>query len=184
MNKIQRVSIFFRIVFQLLFILAPLIVMAAWIYSPQSLINMSHGIINLNFIPKAYVGKILHELTNLDKLLGFCVSTIPLIVELYILYALIKLFSLYEKGDIFSINNVCYIRHIGYGLLTSQLVNPVYELLMGFVLTRNNPPGHRFASITLDQTNIEILCAALIVILISWIMAEGCKLREEHQLTI
>jgi len=68
--------------------------------------------------------------------------------------------------------------------LFTQLVNPFYEALMGIVLTLHNPHGHRLAIITLDQTNIGILFVAGIVILISWIMSEGCKLREEQQLTI
>ena len=107
-----------------------------------------------------------------------------MLIELYILYSLIKLFGLYSKGEIFSVNNVRYIRNIGYALLFTQIVNPLYQVLMGAVLTLHNPPGHRFLSITLDQTNLGIILIALIVILISWIMAEGCKLREEQQLTI
>jgi len=55
---------------------------------------------------------------------------------------------------------------------------------MGFILTWRNPPGHRFASITLIQTNIGVILVALMVILISWIMLEGCKIREEQQLTV
>ena len=105
-------------------------------------------------------------------------------IELYILYSLIKLFKLYEKAEIYSINSVRYIRNIGYALIITQLVNPIYEGLMGVALTWHNPTGHRFASISLDQTNIGIVLVALLVILISWIMAEGCKLREEQQLTI
>ncbi len=60
----------------------------------------------------------------------------------------------------------------------------LYQALIGFMLTWRNPPGHRFVSITLDQTNIGIILVALMVILISWIMLEGCKIREEQQLTV
>lgn len=76
------------------------------------------------------------------------------------------------------------IRNIGYALLIGQIINPFYEALMGLVLTLHNPSGHRFIGFTLDQNNIGILFAALIIILISWVMAEGCQLREEQQLTI
>jgi hypothetical protein len=69
-------------------------------------------------------------------------------------------------------------------LLITQIIDPIYNGAMGLVLTRYNPPGHRFAAITLDETNIVIVLIALIVILISWIMSEGCKLREEQQLTV
>ena len=77
-----------------------------------------------------------------------------------------------------------YIRNIGYALIVTQVIDPIYQGIMGFVLTWHNPPGHRFSAISLDQTNIGVILIALIVILISWIMSEGCKLREEQQLTV
>lgn len=91
---------------------------------------------------------------------------------------------MYEQGKIFSLNHVKYIRNIGYALLIGQIVEPFYQGIMGFILTAHNPPHHRFATVTLDQTNIGMLLTALLVILISWIMAEGYKLHQEQQLTI
>jgi hypothetical protein len=183
MNRIKRVSLFFRVIFQILFIALPVMLIIAWATSPESLVVLG-GVINMSFIPHPYVGNIFHALSPADRLLGFSVSAIPMLIELYILYALIKLFNLYSKGEIFSINNVRYIRNIGYALLITQIINPLYEGLMGIVLTWHNPHGHRFASVTLDQTNLGIIFVAVMVILISWIMAEGCKLRDEQQLTI
>ena len=177
MNRIKRVSLFFKIVFQILFIVLPIILVIAWSTSPESFVIMG-GVINMSFIPRSYVNSILHVLTPTDRLLGFGISSIPMLIELYILYSLIKLFDLYGKGEIFSVNNVKYIRNIGYALLVTQVVNPLYEGLMGVALTWHNPHGHRFASVTLDQTNLGIIFVTLIIILISWIMAEGCKLRE------
>lgn len=183
MNKIQRISLFFRVIFQILFVALPVLLMIAWTTSPESLVLFS-GLINLSFVPHSYVSQILHELTRTDRLFGFAVSAIPTAIELYILYSLIKLFNLYERGEIFTLNNVRYIRNIGYALLITQLINPIYESLMGIALTFHNPKGHRFFTITLDQTNMGIIFVAFIIILISWIMAEGCRLREEQQLTI
>ncbi|MFC7781365.1 DUF2975 domain-containing protein [Legionella taurinensis] len=183
MEKIQRISLFFRVLFQVLFIALPLFLITAWVKSSGTLVIMG-GAINLNYIPAAYANSILHTLSGSEKFLGLCLSSIPMFVQLYILFALINLFKLYEKGEIFSINNVRSIRNIGYALLITQIIDPIYQGAMGFVLTRYNPSGHRFAAITLDQTNIGVVLIALIVILISWIMVEGCKLREEQQLTV
>lgn len=190
MNKIQRVSLFFRVIFQVLFIAFPTVLAIAWMTTPDSVVMLG-GLINARFIPESYIapgtnhlGGIMHTLSGSEKLLGFAISCLPLIVNLFIIYSLIKLFKLYEKGEIFSINNVRYIRNTGYGLLATQLINPIYEGVIGLALTWHNPPGHRYASISMDQTNIGILFVGLMVILISWIMAEGCKLREEQQLTI
>ncbi len=195
MNKIKNISLFFRFVFQIIFILLPFFLIISWIYSPDELVLLA-GLIKLDAIPATYSGlhtytpqglpekAILHTLSMGEKVLGCMVSAIPMMVKMFILYFLIKLFKLYENGEIFSINHVRYIRNIGYFLLTGQLIEPLYQFAMGCVLTLHNPPNHRYATITLDQTNIGILLAAFLIILISWIMAEGCSLREEQQLTI
>jgi len=195
MEKIRRVSLYFRMIFQLIFIALPVLLIVSWIYAPESLVLL-HGIIHLDAIPANYSGMhvfssqgvpekaLLHTLSVSEKILGCLVSAIPMVVNMFILFMLIKLFRLYEKGEIFTVNNVKYLRNIGYALLIGQLIDPAYQFVMGIVLTLHNPPHHRFASITLDQTNIGIVFTALLVILISWIMLEAYKLREEQQLTV
>jgi len=189
MNKICQVSTFFKIFFQVIFIALPFMQIIGWIKAPTpvSFLNQS---ISYDVIPQPYTAtvahasQILHPLTLAERLAGFGVSLIPLSIQLFILYSLIKLFSLYAEGKIFSTQNVKHIQHIGYSLLLGQIVNCFYQGIMGVILTWNNPHGHRFAAITLDQTNMGILLVAFLVILISWIMAEGCKLHEEQQLTV
>jgi hypothetical protein len=183
MDRIKRISLFFRVLFQISFVALPIFLITAWLKFSGTLVILG-GAINLNYIPAAYSNSILHTLNASERLLALCLNSIPMFIQLYILFALIRLFKLYEKGEIFSINNVRYIRNIGYTLLITQIIDPIYNGAMGLVLTRYNPPGHRFAAITLDETNIVIVLIALIVILISWIMSEGCKLREEQQLTV
>jgi hypothetical protein len=194
MENIQRISLFFRLVFQMIFMALPVLLIMSWIYAPNELLLFS-GLIRLDAIPATYSGMyvypqgisekaILHTLDFREKILGCLVSAIPMMVKMFILYTLIKLFRLYEKREIFSIYHVRLIRNIGYALLVGQIIEPIYQFIMGIVLTMNNPPHHRYAAITLDQTNIGILLTALLIILISWIMAEGCKLHEEQQLTI
>lgn len=183
MNKIIKTSIFFRGLFQILLIALPLLLIVAWIQSAGTF-DMVNGLINFNFIPAVYSDKILHPLSMSEKILALGASALPLIVQLYILFSLIRLFKLFEQGVIFSMNNVQYIRNIGYALILTQIMKAVHQGLMGFILTWRNPPGSRFASVTLDHTNLGVILVALMVILISWIMLEGCKIQEEQQLTI
>lgn len=204
MNRIKRVSLFFRVLFQIILIALPVLLIASWIYAPNDLIFLA-GSIKLNAIPANYSGMhaysmpgahflpppsgvnakaLLHTLTTGEKIIGCLVSAIPMAINMFIVYSLIKLFKLYEKGEIFTINHVKYLRNIGYALLAGQLIQPFYQFAMGLVLTLNNPSHYRYASITLDQTNVGIVLTALLVILISWLMAECCKLREDQQLTI
>lgn len=180
MNKIKRLSTIFRILFQLAFIILPIILALYWIFAPSSFAQ-ANGF-SLSFLPSSV--HIMYKLTASTKLLGFLINLIPVGISMLILYFLIKLFRLYEQGAIFTINNVRYIKNIGYTMLIGQLLNPIYDLLISFALTFKNPPGHRYALITLDNTNIAIIVTAFIIILIAWIMAEGCKLREEQDYTV
>ena len=57
---------------------------------------------------------------------------------------------------------------------------------MSAALTWGNPRGshERMAAISFSGTNVAILLTALLIILISWIMAEGHKLAEDQKYTI
>jgi len=184
MNKIRRTSTFFKLLFQMAFIALLLVNVIGWIYAPEPIVLLEGGI-RLNVIPDIYAGThehssaILHILSMSEKALGFLVSLIPVGIKLFILYSLIRLFKLYEQGHIFSEKHVRYIRHIGYSLLLSQIITPIYQGLMGLVLTWRNPPGERLVSMSFDQSNLGIMFMAFMIIFISWIMAEGCKLGKQ-----
>lgn len=182
MEKIQKVSLFFRILFQIAFVALPIFLIAFWIKGPHHTAPWQGLGMDFSFLPKGV--EVLHTLTPMEKFYGFLISLIPNGIDMIVLYFLIKLFRLYEKAEIFSINNVRYLRNIGYALLIGELLSPIYQSLISFAMTWNNGHGHRYITITLDGTNIGIMLLALFIILISWIMAEGCKLREEQQLTI
>lgn len=195
MNNIRRVSLFFRILFQIIFAALPVLLVIGWFYAPESM-RLFMGVVKIDVIPEPYAAThvfggsemaekaIQHTLSQSEKILGFAVSLIPLMIKLYVLYSLIRLFRLFEAGNIFSLQHVKYLRNMAYALLAGQVLEPFYQFVMGIVLTLHNPPGHRFAAITLDQTNVSLLLAALLMILISWIMTEGYHLREEQQLTV
>lgn len=180
MNKIKYVSLFFRLFFQVTFVCLIAAQIIGWIYAPYA--PMHAGFCNV--IPKAYQSLIMNHFTLNTKIAGFFITTIPLLVKLTVLYSLIKLFLLYENFEFFSAQNVLRIRNTGYALLLLELVNPITEFLLGFVLTSANPPGFRIATITIDDANFAMILTAMLIILTSWIMSEGCKLKEEQQLII
>ena len=177
MNKIRYVSLFFRIFFQVIFVSLVVAQILGWIYAP------TRGCF-FNVIPASYQMLVMHHFSLNTKIAGFFVSSIPLVIKLIVLYSLIKLFRLYERLEFFSVQNVLRIRNTGYALLLFEIVNPLTDFLLGFVLTSSNPPGFRIATITLSDANIGMILTALVIILNSWIMSEGCKLKEEQQLII
>lgn len=177
MNKIKYVSAFFRVFFQITFVCLIAAQIAGWIYAPTR-----GGFFNA--IPTSYQYLVMNPLPINTKIAGFFVTSITLIIKLVVLYSLIKLFRLYERHEFFSAKNVLYIRYTGYALLVLEIVKPLTELVLGFILTSGNPPGYRIATITFDDANIGVILVSLIIILNSWIMSEGCKLQEEQQLII
>ncbi len=206
MNKIQKVSLFFRIIFQIIFIALPIWVAWRWIITTNSApfdhINFGanirytgHLVRNLPMMqpgkytiyhPPLSIGNlpIMQPFSIATKIFGFLINMIPVGVNLFILYYLIKLFSAYERGEIFLMRNVQYIKKIGYWLLAGQLLHLVYEALQSFNLTWQNPHGYRVIAVSINSVNIAIVFVALLIILISWIMAEANKLQADHDLTI
>lgn len=186
MNKIKRVSQIFRILFQIGFVAAPIALVLTWWFAPHSLATITNSCatptgVSYRFIPAT---QILHPLSAETKFFGFLVSIIPTGIQMFLLYFLIKLFRLYEHAEIFSLAAVKYIKRIGYTLLIGQAAYIIYQALITGILTWGNPSGHRTITIGFGSPNFAIVLTALIVILISWIMEEGCKLRDEQQYTV
>jgi|SRR5579885_525890 hypothetical protein len=176
MNKIKYVSLFFRLLFQIIFVCMLCMQVIGWVYAPiDSWFNV---------IPRVYQDNIAYKLDLNTKIAGFVVTMIPTMIKLMVLYFLIKLFGLYERLEFFSANNVRYIRNAGYALLLEQIIRPFSDFILGFILTSGNPPGFRYATMIITGTNLGLMLTALVIILISWIMTEGAKLHDEQQLTI
>jgi hypothetical protein len=149
-----------------------------WIYAT----NTNTGFFSV--IPTMYQGHVFSPFTINVRIAGFLVSAVPLVFQLLVLSFLIKLFGLYANHKFFTADNVRYIRNAGYALLLQQLAIPLADFVMGFVLTSTNPPGLHYASMQITEKNVGVIFIALIIILISWIMAEGCKLQSEQELII
>lgn len=178
MKKIKYVSIFFKLLFQVTFVLLIVAQVAGWVYAPQPIVLF------FNVIPAPYQNIVLHALDWNTKIAGFCLSSVSLLIKLVVVYSLIQLFSLYQRHEFFSQENVLYIRNAGYALLLLQIVKPLSDFFLGFILTAHNPPGLRIAMMTMSETNIGVILTSLIIILISWVMTEGRKLNDEQQLII
>lgn len=181
MKKIQRIGYFFKLLFQIIFIALPILSAICWWRAPAGINLFNHSVV-INFVPKNW--PIMHHLSVTTKALGFLINLIPVGIAMLALYFLIRLFRLYERGTIFTIQNVRYLRNIGYTLLIGQLLSPIYDMLISLVLTWSNPHHYRMIGITEKGINVEMILVALLVILISWIMLEGYKLKEEQELTV
>lgn len=177
MNKIKCVSFLFKTIFQASFIGIIAIQTLGWIYAPTP------GSV-MNVIPSMYFAHLPATLTPDVRIIGFVVTLIPMLLELLVFWNLINLFKHYQRHEIFTADAVRRIRNAGYALLVYELMTPLFDFVLGFILTAKNPPGFRVAIASFSDGNIKVILMAFIIILISWVMTEGCQLQEEQQLTI
>jgi len=183
MNRIAHISRIFRILFQIILVLLPLFTIISWIVVPSNF-DLGGRFTGISYSPIPPNLHINYTLTPVVKILGFLVNMLTVGATMLILYFLVKLFRNYQREQIFSLANVRIFRNVGYSLIIWQILVPIQQALLSVILTWQNGPGQRILAASFSSNNIAVVLIAFIVILISWIMAEGHKLQEEHEYTV
>ncbi len=184
MNKIQKLSRFFKVVFAIIFFGWPVVLLLIWFQNQDSFLANPMGLNIANYLSNYIDPHDLRQLSLLEKIAGFMVSCIPTAISMMIAFSLIRLFDCYQRGVIFALESIQYIRRVGIIMLIGAALNPLYQALICLVVTLNNPHGQRFIKISLDGNYFRNLITAGIVFLIAYIMQEGVKLHEEQALTV
>lgn len=177
MNKLRNVSRAFNLLFKVLLIIYPLLVISfwlGWISLPLQGFSMSHLPLDIDlktvrFSLRVYAG---------------LVDMIPVVFAMIGYFYLSKLFQLYSRNIIFSLQNVLYIRKIGFMLLFNVIAEFLVQPILSPILTFDAAPGRHLVSIGFGNHDFTNWIVALVVIVASWIMEEGRKLEEEQALTV
>ena len=173
-NRIQRVSRHFRLLFTVLIFCTPVITLMYWLFFN----NLPIGF-------KADLPVAINQALPLKTLLlAFLVSLIPASVAVYGLIKLQELFRLYEKAIVFSKKNVECFRKLGYTLIYWVIANFIFVTLISLTLTFNNASGERVMVARFGVSDISTLIIGAVVILVSWVMSEASKLEQEQALTV
>lgn len=173
LQRIQRVSHRFRLLFTTLVVILPIVTLVYWL--------------GFNQFPQEFIPLPVRAETELSlhaRLLGFVFSMLPVGVVIAAMHILARLFSLYEKGIVFSTMTVKYFRQLGYVLMMWVLASLLYLPMLSHVVTSANPLGHRMIVAQLGLSDFTILAMGAIVLLISWVMDEARKLEEEQAHTV
>ena len=178
MKNIQKISRKLQYLFKFFLIALPASAIVFWFLLP---IPNPLGI-STRFFPKTF--DIVNQLDANARILGFLVSLIPLGIEMFCIYCLVRLFNLFERGKIFTAENVIYIRYIGIAILVGEFVRPFYEAVATLITHYNNPKGHQALSVSFSSDEISYILFGVIILLISWVMIEACKLQEEQNYTV
>ena len=118
------------------------------------------------------------------RVLGFIVALVPASVVMYGTVVLIRLFRLYETGQIFRPANVHCFRSLSRTLVAWCAANIVSGALMSMALTLHHPAGQRMISVGLGSPDITALLVGLVLGVIAWVMEEGSRLQEEQDYTV
>jgi hypothetical protein len=188
MYHIQRMSFYLIIILNLLLVLLPSLALGQWVLIDWPFVNKL--IVKGMWLSSIQTPEGIVEFADakwdlFSKIIGCVGSSIGLLPIFFSIFILKELFRNYKSGKIFTYRNACYYRSLGWMFFLHGLVTkPLSGLLLVLAATVSNPPNHRYISITFGVPNIEAIFCGTLVIVISWVIAEGCKLHEENHLTI
>ncbi len=184
MNKIKKLSQIAQWILLAIMIILPTSLILFWINAPAPLLSSAANYgIDIKYLPDGL--KILHTLTAGEKWIGFIINLLPVGITFIICCLLYKLFNQFKQLAIFSLQNVKYLRRIGYLIIIGELIiSPIYQALITGTMTYHNPRGHGVISISFSGYNLALVTAGVLILLVSWIMAEGYRLNEEQKYII
>lgn len=175
MNKIEKWSHVVRIMFQIILIGIPVAAFLSWVVFDREAIGL--------------LDKLRHRHPNLPEVVSisygirwmcFGIVMIGNVVAMFGFYHLVKLFKLYEKGQIFTQENIREMKISAYTIFVWCIVNFFTSILLILALTINNPVGQRILSISIDTKDFSTLVVGIIAIVIVGIMDEARKIKDEY----
>ncbi len=151
-------------------------------------VNLTYWLL-FNHLPSGLTTQLLPIPVNSPLSVGtlffcFVISLIPTISAMFGIVSLKNLFKLYGKAIIFSKENAAYILRFGYSLVAWVAAKVVFIALISIVLTLQSQFGEQTIIIQVDISDIVLLIAGAVVILISWVMKEATIINEEQKYTI
>lgn len=183
MSNIQKQSKRARLLFQLFFVLTPILVCYFWltIDTPYDYLTNT-GIVQTSYDDIHNITQV--PLTLTTRLIATLASLIYCSIIMYALTKLIKLFRNYENNNIFTLENATIYQKLGYSIFYWVGGSIFYQPIMTLILSFNNPPGQRMIAISFFGIDFITIIMGLIVLIISWVMKEAYILADEQNLTI
>ncbi len=188
MDKIKKVSSYLIAVFNFLLISIPVFYTLRWTAGDWKVVQFLKECDFLKYnveTPEGMVDLTTQTFTPLSWAIGYGAGILGFIPLLLGLLALKRLFKNYKKNSIFSYENAKEYRLLGWlFFFNAVFFKPLSNTMLVLSATLSNPPGHRYISLNFGTPNLEDLLCAFIILVISWVMAEGYKLKEDQSLTI
>jgi len=179
MTKLMTVSHRFKRLFQFLLIFYPLATILSWAFMDQVSPEMMTANTGLSVAQLQLV-----HFTPFTKTLGLLISFLMTGVVMFGITRFIALFSNYEKGEVFTLENVLYYRKIAHTIFYYVIASLLSKPLISLALTFQNPPHEKMIVASMGSTEIQLLITGGLILLVSWVMQEAYTLAEENAQTI
>ena len=145
--------------------------------------------IYINHLPKIIYSHMLPYFVQIPlpasaRIMGFMVTMLPTAVGISGAYYLMRLFHLYEQGQIFRLPNVQCFKKLSRVLIWWFAVGIIHRSILSVALTLHNPPGQRIVTLGIGSPDLTALLLGGILAVIAWVMEEGRKLQEDQDLTV
>ncbi|MCP2604759.1 DUF2975 domain-containing protein [Candidatus Aminicenantes bacterium AH-873-B07] len=180
MNRIRNLSRIIRIIGQVIFYLTLIgVIVALTILSFGSKIDLIEKSARV-YLFGHKVG--LFSLGTVEKILISLTILLTIGIYLFGLYHFIKLFKLFEKGEIFTEKTIHQFKMLGLACIFYFPISVVSQLTKWYVVLSVKLDAH--PGISQIFKDFDIFVVGIAVILISWIMNEGKKLKDEQDLVV
>lgn len=102
----------------------------------------------------------------------------------FIYFFLLRLFSYYQAGEIFTTNTIYCLKMLGKTLLFWLLLNLFYPLLVTLFIRFTGLSESLPIILNFGSTELNYLLIGSIVYVVAWIMQEGLLIKEQQELVI
>ena len=170
----QKCNKIYKNLFKLMFVSLIILVPMYWV-----IVNSDADFFSPIGIYQQYIFQINHELSITTRVIALAISLIPTFVVLYILGLFVRLFSCYEKLELFSTKVVSTYRKLGWAFIYWFMAQLIYSPLISFALSYGNPKGEGFISAEISGVDFLALLFAGILMIIASVMQKAHDRKDE-----
>lgn len=137
---------------------------------------------NVDWFNSSFPIEVTLPLSTTRSLLGYFPSMISTMLTVALLWQLIVLFRLYDKGIIFERKNTECFKRLSYLLIATPFVELLKDVLLSLVLSYHDTNWN--VSLEVDDNDVTMMVIGFVVRVIAVVMERAAELKEENELTI
>lgn len=114
------------------------------------------------------------------RLLGLLLSSIQVLLLVYALLAVSKVFRAFANNEWFVPQIGEQLHKFGWALALYGATSPLVRTLMALLVTWNNPPGQQMLLINFTGDDFVISLVGVLILLLGYAMREAARIADEN----